>query len=809
MEVRRLFLHAMERFSVGGAYLVAKANVSTLAAFAQVRADSDQLFLPLISHEQTIGLIALAVNPADTPPDCVVLRSYADLAGSLLDSARHTDVNERALMQRELLEKIGDHIRATLDRKELLQSVAQEVREAYAAARCIMYARDSNDPDQVVVLALSDDGQIATGLPVSTPISNTYLKQAFSGSAVRRDHVSASGTDATLRELGVGAAMLVPFVQDGRVQNAMALHFAEPHEFTETERATLRAVASQVAPALANVRLYEFERLRRSRAEVLERVLRTLTDTQYIDEVLQLLVVTVSHELRVACAAYVLRGDRLVRAAARTLEPHIAVPHDEAGVEAASSILETSGVIDAASMPAAVRETLFPTGAGLSIALRVDGSPWGLLVFDAAEARDEDTHEFYRSLGVHAELALVNAHAFENQRRLAQERAILAEAARSIMSFQEMGGLVGAMSRLAGSLAHAQSACVLHWTGDEYDVVGSFGAPAQEMLGRIGFNPHERIDVPPGESAELVRRQHAAGAKGTPTTALFALNTNITESGARYVTGILIASRPPEALPFTSNETRLLQELSALLALAMRNLQLYENTTAANRALTESSRFKDDLLAMFAHDFKGPLTVISGYCELLLETAPELREEIQTILDQTKRLERLAADAVILAQSQAGGFSLARETVELGPFVAETIEVHNRGSERISIEYPQEPIKVSLDPIRFRHVLDNLVLNALKYSAHHVEVVIKQVKNRAHIDIVDHGIGIPESELSNVFSRFGRATNARRKGIAGSGIGLYVSYQIVEVHGGTIMVSSVENEGSTFTIVLPIATDSN
>jgi hypothetical protein len=70
---------------------------------------------------------------------------------------------------------------------------------------------------------------------------------------------------------------------------------------------------------------------------------------------------------------------------------------------------------------------------------------------------------------------------------------------------------------------------------------------------------------------------------------------------------------------------------------------------------------------------------------------------------------------------------------------------------------------------------------------------------------VDRGIGIPKDELAQVFTRFGRATNARRKGISGSGVGLYVSRKIVDVHGGSIAVASTEGRGSTFTISLPLA----
>jgi signal transduction histidine kinase len=102
--------------------------------------------------------------------------------------------------------------------------------------------------------------------------------------------------------------------------------------------------------------------------------------------------------------------------------------------------------------------------------------------------------------------------------------------------------------------------------------------------------------------------------------------------------------------------------------------------------------------------------------------------------------------------------------------------------------------------------MDNLISNALKYSEGSVTIAVTQGDDRAIIEVTDQGIGIPEGELPSLFTRFGRASNARRKGISGSGIGLYVARKIVEVHRGTISVRSKENEGTTFIVALPLAT---
>jgi signal transduction histidine kinase len=92
----------------------------------------------------------------------------------------------------------------------------------------------------------------------------------------------------------------------------------------------------------------------------------------------------------------------------------------------------------------------------------------------------------------------------------------------------------------------------------------------------------------------------------------------------------------------------------------------------------------------------------------------------------------------------------------------------------------------------------------LKYSEDEVFIAVRRDGDRAMLEVTDQGIGIPSAELTSVFTRFGRATNARSKGVAGTGLGLYVSRKIVDVHRGTVAVESKLDAGSTFTVTLPL-----
>lgn len=510
----------------------------------------------------------------------------------------------------------------------------------------MIYARDEA-PGFARVLAQAQKERVGTPIPATVEVGQTWLDEVFKGSVVSRVQTTADSRDGLLRAMNAGSALIAPLVIEGRVEDAIALHFTQPNAFDAIDALLLRSVASHVALALANVQVYDLERLRRARAESLERVVRMLRDTRTVEEVVLVFAVTVSHEVKVACAIYEVDRTAAMRRAVRTLEPARAGMPVRFDASHLLPMLERGDLTLSDKLPDTERKRLFGSNSGAVVPLRSDENVWGFILFmdspGAFDWQDVERRVYLRTLASHLELALSAA---------------------------------------------------------------------------IGF---ERI-----------------------------------------------------------------QQLA--------------------RALSESNEFKDDLLAMLAHDFKGPLTVIAGYCELLLENAPAaVHEELETIYSQTQRLVQLSEDALVLAQTQAGGFSLDRSILDLREVVAESVKARNRSEDRIHFEAPAQPVPVSLDPGRFNHVLDNLLMNALKYSDGEVLVRVSRGDENATITVVDRGIGIPKDELAQVFTRFGRATNARRKGISGSGVGLYVSRKIVDVHGGSIAVASTEGRGSTFTISLPLA----
>jgi signal transduction histidine kinase len=784
-----------------GVTYVDREHQRPLAGMSTASGKSDLAFVPLGQAGRSIGVVSLSVQRPPELDDVDALRAFCDLATRLVEIDRALSSARRQSRDTRLLSMVNERLHKSLDRRDVLFGIVEGVRAAFNADRCIVYARSADGEHASVAAGAVHGNSTVHGGSVAL---DAELRKVFAGLTVRRDELAGGEIFGEHAQSGLA----VPFVVDGQVEDALVLAFDRPRAFDEEDVAAVRSLAFHVGLALSNARLYERERARRTQAESLERVVRILRDTQYVDEVLLVFVVTVSHELPVDCAAYTLEGDSMVRRAVRMREQRSQPFEERIERHYLEPFLAVDEPSDAMLLPRIVRGALFEGRGGVIVPLRLDGNLWGMLVVRSADSELEWSLEervtFFRTLGSHLEIALSNARAYERELQRVKERETLAEAARGILSHRVLGPLATVMCRLAATLVHADSACVLNWDGEAYGCAGQYGEDVQSLISASGFDVAHRVERLAGMGSDERRVQRLIDGPGYVVIPL--ARTSADEQGDTIDAFLLVGKADKER--FGREDLRLLQELGALLALALRNIDLYQAMVRANEALQESSEFKDDLLAMVAHDFKGPLTVIAGYCELLLAEEGEHREEIETVFAQTQRLVRLSDDALVLAQTQSEGFSLARTIVDLGAFVSECVEATAPNNPRLTIEVPSEIVPVELDPQRFRHVIDNLVSNALKYSTDEATVKVSAIGNRASIEVGDRGIGVPEEELSTLFTRFGRASNARRKGIAGSGIGLYVARKIVEVHRGTLSVRSKENEGSTFTVTLPLATSS-
>jgi len=231
-------------------------------------------------------------------------------------------------------------------------------------------------------------------------------------------------------------------------------------------------------------------------------------------------------------------------------------------------------------------------------------------------------------------------------------------------------------------------------------------------------------------------------------------------------------------------------------------------------------RVRDQFLSIASHELKTPLTSLFGYLQLIqrrIAREGSLKERdlrlFDVVVEQAERLHRLIEALLDISRIQTGQLSITRQRMDLlalaGRVVAQiqpTIEQHT-----ITILGLEAPLVIEGDELRLYQVLENLIQNAIKYSptGGSITIALEQHGDQACVAVSDQGIGIPEDALAQVFLRFYRATNVDARHISGMGVGLYVVKEIVELHGGSVHVTSTEGCGSTFTICLPMTAPRN
>jgi signal transduction histidine kinase len=229
--------------------------------------------------------------------------------------------------------------------------------------------------------------------------------------------------------------------------------------------------------------------------------------------------------------------------------------------------------------------------------------------------------------------------------------------------------------------------------------------------------------------------------------------------------------------------------------------------------LVELTEAKDHFLTAISHELRTPLTSILSSTELLsvlgdLEGAPA---ELVDIVDRNVvRMLQLIDELALLARLESGLLSLDLRIVDLAELVTEVVGRHRSAAARPDLDVDLDVTAgppATADPLWLGQLLDHLLDNAAKHTltAGRLTVRARPGQTGWTVSIHDTGIGIPVAELASVFDEFARASNARRAGIPGAGLGLPISRRIAELHGGELSLTSTEGQGSTATLRLPFA----
>ena len=273
------------------------------------------------------------------------------------------------------------------------------------------------------------------------------------------------------------------------------------------------------------------------------------------------------------------------------------------------------------------------------------------------------------------------------------------------------------------------------------------------------------------------------------------------------VIGVLSVGSMDENFSYTEEDESFVNSLALRAGLAVDNSRLYSE---AQNAL----RLRDEFLSIASHELKTPLTSILLSLQFVLRHLQKEKKVDKQIISalkigiaQSKSLSALMNDLLNISVISTGILKIEPEKTDLIQIINDSIEGFHLKSKKenvkIDFKHKEKHILGMWDKIRIGEVFSNILSNALKYGkGKPIIVVAKKGKSKVTVEIKDKGIGISKDEMGQIFELFRRTKVAIE--YKGMGVGLYISRQIIEAHGGKLTVKSKEMKGSTFTITLPL-----
>jgi signal transduction histidine kinase len=282
----------------------------------------------------------------------------------------------------------------------------------------------------------------------------------------------------------------------------------------------------------------------------------------------------------------------------------------------------------------------------------------------------------------------------------------------------------------------------------------------------------------------------------------------------------VIAVYRRDVRPFTEKQIELVQTFADQAVIAIENVRLFDEIQDKNRQLELASQNKSQFVSSMSHELRTPLNAIIGLTEMMVTNAARFGTE--KALEPLKRVNAagthllgLINQVLDLSKIEAGKLELNPESVNIAPLIDEVIgtagQLAEQNKNRLVVEAEQNLGAVTVDPVRLRQILLNLLSNACKFTKQgEVKLMARKVAGGGdgiELAVSDTGIGMTPEQQAKLFAEFTQADSLTARNFGGTGLGLAISRKLARMMGGDVTVASETGKGSTFTVRLPIRTN--
>ncbi len=238
--------------------------------------------------------------------------------------------------------------------------------------------------------------------------------------------------------------------------------------------------------------------------------------------------------------------------------------------------------------------------------------------------------------------------------------------------------------------------------------------------------------------------------------------------------------------------------------------ELNDTLTYSAKELSKVDNLRKELIANISHDLRTPLTMITGYSEVMRDLPGEnTPENVQIIIDEANRLSSLVNDLLDISKLESGAVSMQNTVFNLTECIKSIFNRYTtlikQDGYNIIFDHTQD-VYIYADPLRISQVMYNLINNAINYCGEDKTVIVKQsvFDQKVRIEVIDHGVGIEESKLEYIWDRYYKVDKEHKRSVIGTGLGLSIVKNILLKYNAEFGVNSKENEGSNFFFILPV-----